>query len=211
MRDFPIRILIVENHPMVADGLAALVGSQTDMVVVGNVRSVRESVSCASESRPDVVILDFSLDEGTGADAAVGIHAVLADAKVIFLTRHESDEVRFAATKAGASAFIPKSRAAAEVIASIRQVASGGKVITPFEISALQRGGRGLANPETLTKREKEMLGLMSRGVSTREIANRLGISYTTVRSHIRSASSKLAVHSKIEAVLKSRQMALID
>lgn len=211
MRDLPIRILIVENHPMVADGLATLVGLQADMVVVGNVRSALESVSSASKLIPDVVILDFSLDEGTGADAAVGIHAVHADAKIIFLTRHESDEVRFAATRAGASAFIHKSKAAAEVIASIRQVASGGKGSAQFELLELPRRRRGLANPEHLTKREMEMLRLMSRGVSNREIANRLGISYTTVRSHIRSASGKLAVHSKIEAVLKARQMALID
>lgn len=211
MRDDAIRILIVENHAMVADGLAALIGSQSDMVIVGIVRSVLESVSSASESRPDVVILDYSLDGGTGADAAVGIHAVHADAKMIFLTRHDSDEVRLAAAKAGASAFIHKSKAATEVIASIRQVASGGKVITPFEISALPRRRPGLAHSKNLTQREKEMLRLMSRGVSNREIANRLGISYTTVRSHIRSASGKLAVHSKIEAVLKARQMALVD
>jgi len=196
---------------MVADGLAALIGSQSDMVIVGIVRSVLESVSSASESRPDVVILDYSLDGGTGADAAVGIRAVHADAKMIFLTRHDSDEVRLAAAKAGASAFIHKSKAATEVIASIRQVASDGKVITPFEISALPRRRPGLANSKNLTQREKEMLRLMSRGVSNREIANRLGISYTTVRSHIRSASGKLAVHSKIEAVLKARQMALVD
>jgi DNA-binding NarL/FixJ family response regulator len=211
-----IQILIVEDHQMVADGLAALLSSQPEMMIVGSARSVAEAELCAHKLRaqhisPYVVVVDFHLTDGSGADAAKLVRRICPDARIVFLTHDDSEPALFAALEAGASAFIHKSKAAAEVISTIRHVALGRKVITPFELSALPRRRRGMANPEKLTKREKEMLRLMSRGISNREIAHRLGISYTTVRSHIRSASGKLSVHSKIEAVVRARQMALID
>ena len=211
-RDFPTRILIVEDHQIVAEGLAALLNLQSDMDVVGTVGSVSESVSRTAELKPDVVILDFSLGDGTGADAAIGIYSVHSDAKLIFLTRHESDAVRLAAIEAGASAFIHKSRAADEVVAAIRSVAEGGTLIAPPDIAAHLRSQRAAAaQSEALTKREKDVLRLMAEGASSREIGLGLGISYNTVRSHIRSLGWKLAAQSKLETVSKARKLALID
>lgn len=209
----PIRILIVEDHEMVAEGLAALLNLQRGMTVVGNVGSVSESVLQAAELRPDVVILDFSLNGGTGADAAVGIHAVHPDAKLIFLTRHDSDTVRLAAVEAGAKAFIHKSRAAAEVVAAILAAADGRTQIAGSGGATLSllRGGSAADHVETLTRREKEVLRLMAEGASSRDIGRGLGISYNTVRSHIRSLGSKLASQSKLETIVKARKKALID
>jgi DNA-binding NarL/FixJ family response regulator len=207
-----IRVLIVEDHQVVADGLAALLNDQPDMTVVGKAASVVESIAHAQDLKPDVVLVDFRLTDGTGADAGAGIRQVRPEAKLIFLTREDSDAARFAAIEAGASAFIHKSRAAAEVVEAIRTVSSGGTLFTPRTIATLLNKRREMDSQlESLTPREKEVLRLMAEGVASRDIAARLGISYTTVRTHIRSLGSKLGVHSKLEAIVKARELALIE
>lgn len=208
----PIRVLIVEDHQIVADGLRALLNDQKDMTVVGMVGSVGESAAKALELLPDIVLLDFRLNDGTGADAAAAIRRVAPNAKHIFLTREDSDVARFAALESGASGFIHKSRAAGEVVDAIRKVAAGGTLITPSAIAALiNRRRQTDTQRESLTAREKEVLRLMAEGVSSRDIASKLGISYATVRTHIRSLDAKLGVHSKVQAIVKARELALID
>jgi two-component system, NarL family, response regulator DevR len=207
-----VRVLIVEDHRVVAEGLAALINQQTDMRVVGNVGTVSESVTAAAELNPDVVLLDFRLPDGSASDAAAAIRSVRPASKVIFLTREDSDAARFAAVQAGASAFLHKSRAAAEVVAAVRDVARGKMLITPRTIATLLTKRRSIeAQLERLTPREKEVLRLMAEGSPSRAIAAELGISYTTVRTHIRSLGSKLAVHSKLEAIVKARELGLIS
>src|SRR3981189_2589315 len=206
------RVLIVEDHQVVADGLAALINDQKDMVVVGQAGSVSEAVSRAAELSPDVVLMDFRLTDGTGADAGAGIRQIRPEPKLIFLTREDSDAARFAALEAGASAFLHKSRAAADVVDAIRVVAAGGTLFPPRTISALINKRREMESQlERLTSREKEVLRLMAEGMASREIASKLGISYTTVRTHIRSLGSKLGVHSKLEAIIKARELALVE
>lgn len=206
------KVLIVEDHQVVAEGLAALIGDQKDMMVVGRAGSVADSVSQAAELMPDVILMDFRLTDGTGADAGSAIRDARPDAKVIFLTREDTDAARFAALEAGASGFIHKSRAAQEVVDAIRLVAGGGTLFTPRTISSLLNKRREVETQlERLTPREKEVLRLMAEGIASRDIADKLGISYTTVRTHIRSLGSKLGVHSKLEAIVKARELALIE
>jgi len=207
-----IRVLIVEDHQVVADGLAALLNDQPDITVVGKSTSVADAIAQAAELGPHVAVVDFRLEDGTGADAGTGIRQVRPETKLIFLTREDSDAVRFAALEAGASAFIHKSRAAAEVVDAVKVVAGGGSLITPRTIATLLDKRRSMdAQLESLTSREKEVLRLMAEGISSRDIAQRLGISYTTVRTHIRSLGSKLGVHSKLEAIVKARELALVE
>jgi len=207
-----IRVLIVEDHQIVADGLTALLNDQKDMSVVGNVASVAESAPAAAELMHDGVLLDFRLNDGTGADAAAAIRRVAPQSKHIFLTREDSDVAKFAALESGASGFIHKSRAASEVVDAIRTVAGGGTMITPSTIATLlNRRRQSESQRESLTAREKEVLRLMAEGESSRDIASRLGISYATVRTHIRSLGAKLGVHSKVQAIVKARELALID
>ena len=207
-----MRVLIVEDHQVVADGLSALLNDQPDMKVVGSAASVVDAVARAQELKPEVVLVDFRLIDGTGADAGIAIRQVRPDTKLIFLTREDSDAARFAAIEAGASAFIHKSRAANEVVDAIRTVASGGTLFTPRTIATLLNRRREMDTQlESLTPREKEVLRLMAEGVASRDIAAKLGISYTTVRTHIRSLGSKLGVHSKLEAIVKARELALIE
>jgi two-component system response regulator DevR len=206
------RVLIVEDHQVVADGLSALINDQEDMTVVGTAGSVSDSISRTAELMPDVVLMDFRLGDGTGADAGTAIRQVRPEIKLVFLTREDSDAARFAALEAGASAFLHKSRAAAEVVNAIRVVAGGGSLFTPRTISALINKRREAETQlERLTPREKEVLRMMAEGAASRDIASRLGISYTTVRTHIRSLGSKLGVHSKLEAIVKARELALVE
>jgi DNA-binding NarL/FixJ family response regulator len=206
------RVLIVEDHQVVADGLAALINDQRDMTVVGHAGSVVDAIARAAELRPDVVLMDFRLTDGTGADAGLGIRQMRPETKLIFLTREDSDAARFAALESGAGAFLHKSRAAAEVVEAIRVVAAGGSLFTPRSISALLNKRREAETQvERLTPREKEVLRMMAEGAASRDIASRLGISYTTVRTHIRSLGSKLGVHSKLEAIVKARELALVE
>jgi RNA polymerase sigma factor (sigma-70 family) len=208
----PTRVLIVEDHRVVAEGLAALINDQTDMKVIGNVGTVAECVPAAAELNPDVVLLDFRLPDGTGPDAAAAVRGIRPAAKMIFLTREDTEAARFAAVQAGASAFLHKSRAAAEVVTAIRDVARGKMLITPRTIATLLAKRRSIeAQLDRLTPREREVLRLMAEGLPSREIAARMGISYTTVRTHIRSLGSKLAVHSKLEAIIKARELGLIN
>ena len=206
------RVLIVEDHQVVAEGLAALINDQKDMKVVGHAGTVAESVGLAAELKPDLVLIDFRLTDGTGADAATAIRQLRPETKLIFLTREDSDAARFAALESGASGFIHKSRAAQEVVDAIRTVADGGNLFTPRGIAQLLNSRREIeAQLEKLTAREKEVLRLMAEGIASRDIASKLGISYTTVRTHIRSLGSKLGVHSKLEAIVKARELALVE
>jgi DNA-binding NarL/FixJ family response regulator len=208
----PTRVLVVEDHQVVAEGLAALINDQKDMKVIGHAGSVSESIARAAELKPDLVLMDFRLTDGTGADAASGIRQLRPETKLIFLTREDSDAARFAALEAGASAFIHKSRAAQDVVDAIRTVAGGGSLFTPRGIAQLLNNRREVeAQLERLTAREKEVLRLMAEGMASREIASKLGISYTTVRTHIRSLGSKLGVHSKLEAIVKARELAIVE
>src|ERR1700716_3154379 len=146
------------------------------MTVVGKVGSVSESINLAAELSPDVVILDFRLTDGTGADAGAGIRHIRPETKLIFLTREDSDGARFAALESGASAFIHKSRAASEVVDAIRTVAGGGTLFTPRSIASLLNKRREVESQlERLTSREKEVLRLMAEGTSSRAIAGKLG------------------------------------
>ena len=212
MKAGPTRVLVVEDHQVVAEGLAALINDQKDMKVIGHAGSVAESIARSAELEPDLVLIDFRLTDGTGVDAAAGIRQVRPDTKLIFLTREDSDAARYAAVEAGASAFIHKSRAAQDVVDAIRTVADGGTLFTPRTIAQILNNQReSEAQLERLTPREKEVLRLMAEGTSSRDIARRLGISYTTVRTHIRSLGSKLGVHSKLEAIVKARELALVE
>jgi two-component system response regulator DevR len=208
----PIRVMIVEDFPIVVDGLAALLKDQPDMIVVCSAGSLAESVVCATEQTPDVALLDFRLPDGTGAEAGLRIRELRPDVKLIFLSRDDSDGARMAAMEAGASAFLHKSRAAAEIVDAIRTVAQGGNLITPGTIAALLNRHRTTSEQvQRLTPRERVVLRMVATGLPSRKIATQMGISYATVRTHIRSLGHKLDVHSKLEATVKARELGLVD
>jgi DNA-binding NarL/FixJ family response regulator len=204
--------MVVENHQLVADGLTHLLNAQPDMVVIGSAETVAESSALAAQLQPELALLDFHLPDGTGADAAVAIRSISPKSRFIMLTREDSDSARLAALEAGAGAFVHKSRAAEDIVDAIRLVAAGGSLFTPEVVASLLKKGRDdHTQRESLTPREKEVLRLMGAGIPSRAMATRLGISYTTVRTHLRSIDQKLGVHSKLEAIVKARELGMID
>jgi DNA-binding NarL/FixJ family response regulator len=211
-RDKPIRIAIVENHQLVSESLGLLLDGEPDMEVVGKAASVAEAASMPKHLAPDVVVMDFHLDDGTGRDAAIAMRESFPGARFVFLSRDGSDEARLAAVEAGASAYLHKSSPAATVIAAIREVGRGVSLITPATIASLVSKGRNRDHlREGLSPREREVLHLMAEGVGTRRIAERLGISYSTVRSHVRSIGHKLGARSMVSAVVAARELELVN
>ena len=205
-------MVIVDDHQLVSDGLGMLLDGEPDMEVCGYGRTVAEAIRLAHQTDPDLVVMDFHLPDGTGLDAAIAIRRVRPDMRFVFLTRDDSVTARVAAVEAGAGAFVHKSRAASDLIEAVRQVGNGASLISPSMIaSLLSPNGQLGVKRDSLTAREREVLRLMAEGASSREIADRLGISYATVRSHIRSFDTKLGVHSKIEAVAAAREMNIIE
>jgi len=208
----PIRVVIVENHQLVSESLGLLLDGQKDMEVVGKATSVSDAAALPRGLKPDVVVMDFHLDDGTGQDAALAMRHSFPTTKFVFLSRDGSDDARLAAVEAGASAYILKSSPALEVIAAIRQVADGISLITPGMIARLVSRGKdreGLR--DSLSPREREVLQLMANGVGTRHIAKRLGISYATVRTHVRSISAKLGTRSMVNAVVTARDLQIVN
>jgi DNA-binding NarL/FixJ family response regulator len=206
-----IRMVIVENHQLVSESLGLLLDSQDDMEVVGKAGSVNEATSLPRHLAPDVVLMDFHLDDGTGRDAALAMRDLFPNVRFVFLSRDGSDDARLAAVEAGASAYLLKSGPASEVIDAIRKVAEGMTLITPTMIAGLVSRGRDReAMRDSLSPREREVLQLLAEGMSTRRIGQELGISYSTVRAHVRSISAKLGTRSKLNAVVTARELELV-
>jgi DNA-binding NarL/FixJ family response regulator len=208
----PTRVVIVENHQLVSESLALLLDGQRDMEVVGRASSVAEAAELPRSLRPDVAVMDFHLGDGTGPEAASIMRNLFPRVRFLFLSRDTSDGARLAAVEAGAGAYLHKSSPAVEVVATVRLVAQGKSLVSPGTIAGLVSRARDRdLMRESLSPREREVLQLMAEGTTTREIARRLGISYATVRSHVRSISTKLGTKSKVNAVVTARQLELVN
>ena len=196
---------------LVSESLALLVDGEEDMEVVGRAASVAGAISLPRSEPPDGVIMDYHLDDGTGRDATLAMREIFPNARFVFLSRDDSDDARLAAVESGASAYLHKSNPGSEVISTIRKVAHGVSLITPAMVATLVVRGRTRAHVrESLSPREREVLQLMADGVPTRQIAQRLGISYSTVRTHVRAISAKLGTRSMVKTVVTARELELI-
>ncbi|MDX3228308.1 response regulator transcription factor [Streptomyces sp. ME19-01-6] len=206
------KVLIVEDHRVVAEGLWALLAEYSDLTVVGWADSVAEVVPMAKELGPDVALVDFRLPDGTGADAAAAIRAQDPSTAIVILSADASDSALLAAVEAGACGYLLKSASGDEIGAAIRSAAEGETLIpasTLVEVLARHRetvrsSAQQTERLESLTPREQEILTLMSQGLDNRAVAERLSISYATVRTHVRKILEKLEVRSQLEAVAKA-------
>ncbi|HET7338634.1 MAG TPA: response regulator transcription factor [Candidatus Dormibacteraeota bacterium] len=207
----PIRVIIVENHQLVSESLGALLDSQKDMEVVGRASSVAEASALPRGLAPHLVVMDFHLGDGTGHDAAIAMRDLYPNVRFVFLSRDETEDAQLAAIEAGASAYLHKSTPASDVVRAIRDVARGVSLFTPAMIARLVALGRDREHMrESLSPRELEVLQRLAEGIPTREIAKRLGISYSTVRTHVRSISHKLGARSMVSAVVTARELELL-
>jgi DNA-binding NarL/FixJ family response regulator len=215
----PIRVLVVDDHPLVREGLRAVLATHADIEVVGVASTAEMAVELASLHTPDVVLMDFRLAGRTGAEAAAEIRLAQPSTSIVFLSADDSDTTLSAAVQAGAAGYLDKSASMEEVVSAIRRAAAGEMLIPARVLVALLATERsrlsGVAADtsygSSLTARERQVLQLTAEGVDSIGIAEQLFIELTTVRWHVRHILEKLQVHSKLAAVALAAEHGLVQ
>jgi DNA-binding NarL/FixJ family response regulator len=199
----PVRVLIVDDHEVLASSLALVLDAEPDISTAGVATTLEQAVALVGTSNPDVVLLDHRMPDGDGIAAIPRLRAVRPSVGIVVLTASSADHVLISAIEAGASGFLSKTRSLEEVTAAVRAAAAGESVISPELLARLlPRFGRAKAgSADALTEREREVLALVAEGLPNAAIAQRLVVSVHTVRNHIASLSAKLGAHSKLEAL----------
>ena len=201
-----IRVMIVDDHPIVRRGLTQVLEGSEGLEVVGALATAREAIEAVVELRPDVVLMDVSMPGGM--DGVAATREVLRRrpaTRVIMLTSYSEDATVLAALDAGASGYLLKEAEPDEVVRGIRAAAEGGAPLSPQVARVVLGDRRPAAAAEPLTARESEILALVGDGLANKQIARRLGISEKTVKAHLTSIFQRLGVASRTEAALWAR------
>jgi DNA-binding NarL/FixJ family response regulator len=218
----PIRVLIVDDHALFRRGLEMVLKEEDGIDVVGEASDGDEAVARAAESLPDVVLMDIRMPRSSGIDACRAMKAAGPSAKIVMLTISDEEGDLFEAIKAGASGYLLKDIPLDEVAESVRAVHGGQSLINPSMAAKLITEFATLARRESeerseqvpvpkLTDREMEVLKLVAKGSSNRDIAKELFISENTVKNHVRNILEKLQIHSRMEAVMVAVREKLIE
>jgi DNA-binding NarL/FixJ family response regulator len=202
-----IRILIVDDHPLLREGIISLVGKQTDMRIVGEASNGNEVLQLFKQCTPDVTLMDLRLPESDGIDVMTAILSEFPDAKVIILTTFSGDAQVLRALKAGARGYLLKDLLRKELPEAIRAVHAGRKRI-PAEIAAQIAEH---ASDSVLTRREIEVLRLIASGNPNKLVADRLSVSEDTIKMHVKSILSKLGANDRTHAVTIALKRGIMD
>lgn len=202
-----IRILVVDDHPLIREGLAAVLAAHSDMSLVGEGSNGREAIELYRERRPDVTLMDLRMPEMNGIDAIIAIRAEFPDARIAVLTTYGGDVHALRAIKAGAVGYLLKSTLRKELVGTIRALAAGQRRIPDEIASELAK----YVGDELLSDRELQVLSRVAQGLSNREIAIDLLIAEDTVKSHMRNILAKLGANDRTHAVTISVQRGIID
>ena len=206
MSEPPLRILLVDDHEVVRDGVKALLQATDDIIVTAEASSVREAIDEADRARPDVVVMDVRLADGSGIEATREIRARHPKTAVIMLTSFADDEALFASIMAGASGYVLKQVKGGELVRAIRTVGKGESLLDPAVTSAVLdrlRKGKHLLRDEKLARlspQEERILSLVADGKTNREIGEELHLAEKTVKNYVSSILSKLEVARRAEA-----------
>ncbi|MEU8435710.1 response regulator transcription factor [Streptomyces sp. NPDC029216] len=209
-----VRVVIVEDHPLFREGLRSALESADDVHVVGEARTLAELPGAVAAGRPQVVVMDLSLPDGSGIEATRRLAEEQPGAAVLVLTMADDDGTLLAALHAGARGYLVKGAGREEVLHAVRTVAAGGAVFGPdvaTRIAALVTGGPRRAERvfPALTSREVEVLDLVARGYDNRRVSRELFVAEKTVRNHLTHIFEKLDVASRAEAVARARDAGL--
>ena len=214
----PIRVLVVDDHALFRHGLLSVLRSAPDLAVVGEARDGMEAIEQAAELQPDVVLMDVRMPTVNGIEAARRIRAAQPAVRILMLTESEDEEDLYAAVRAGATGYLLKEVAIDEIADAIRAVASGQALVSPSmttkllsEFNAMSRRLEEEHDGRRLTDRELEVLRLIARGMSNKDIGTDLVIAENTVRNHVRNILEKLQVRSRVEAAMYAVREKLVD
>jgi len=213
MADDPISVLVVDDHPVVRDGLVGMLGTYDDVTVVGTAGSGEEALRQADMLRPQVVLLDLQLPGLHGLEVLTRLKSGEEAPRVIVLTVHDDDDLVLRAVQGGADGYVLKQASLEELVAAVRHVAAGGRRFDEVVVSALleAREKERDAAAAALTARELDVLRLVSTGHSNKEVARELHLSAGTVKSYLDDIYRKLEVSDRAHAVATALRMGLLD
>jgi DNA-binding NarL/FixJ family response regulator len=202
-----IRVLSVDDHALIREGVAALIANQKDMRLVGEGANGREAIEQFRSHRPDVTLMDLQMPEMNGIDALIAIRSEFPDARIIVLTTYAGDALCKRAMKAGAQAYILKGNVRKDLLDTIRAVRAGKKILHAEVAAELATH----AADDALSEREIEVLSLIAAGNSNKLVADQLAISEDTVKGHVKNILSKLGVNDRTHAVTAALKRGIIE
>jgi len=210
-----IRLVVVDDHVLFREGLIAIIRSAQDVEVVGQAGKVSEAIELVRVIKPDIVLMDFTLPDGTGAEATRAILKEYPECKIVFLTMSEEDEDLFTAIRSGARGYLSKNLQPTKLLSTLRSVQSGesalSRTMTLRIMEELSRSTPAEYPADiTLTHREIDVLRAVATGLSNQDIANHLFITENTVKYHVHSILEKLKLTNRKEAVNFARKRGLI-
>ncbi len=206
-----IRVLIVDDHPVVREGLVAALEDEPDIRIAGAAGSAEEALRLAPSARPDVVLLDLELPGLGGIEAIPTLAAVLPDAGIIVLTAYDTDERVLGAVQAGARGYVLKGAPVEEIMRAIRAVHAGGSYLASPVAAKVLGHVRSPRRSRILSGRERAVLREVAAGRSTKQIARSLGITERTVKFHVSSIMNKLGAGTRAQAVAEAAKRGLLD
>lgn len=201
-----IRVLIVDDHPIMRVGIAAIINARPDMSVAGQAGTGEEAVALYDRCLPDVTLMDLRLPRMSGVDAIRAIRSSHPGARFVVLTTYEGDENIYQALEAGARAYLIKGMPHEALVDAVRRVTAGGRYLPPPVSRAL---AARMPNSE-LSSREREVLGLLAHGESNKGIARQLGITEATVKSHVSAILMRLQVADRTQAVVAAIERGIV-
>ncbi len=204
-----IRILIVDDHRVLAELLAEALAVAEDITVLGTVETGAEAVAAVRSTRPDVVVLDYDLPDVEGTSGLLAIRQAAPAARILILTSYSSPVVLNEVMEAGANGFVTKRNGSAEILAAVRAVASNQTLVSADMVRSVFGTGTGPTGAD-LTERELQVLRIASEGRSNKAIAEELNLSVNTVRNHMQHVLTKLGAHSKLEATAIGARLGIL-